>query len=120
MLGGPGRGRPRSRGVPGAGLSLEQVSLAEARRRVAFSVLLPPGDRFGSPVEVYLGAFPPGGRLTLAYRARVGLSVAGPSGEGLLLTQFRGRVNDVAIRKLLAVGVRRQERGCSRPGCKSR
>lgn len=91
----------------GATLSFgERVGSADARRGLSFPPLLPPPGVFGTPDEFYLSPFPTGGRLTVVYRARDGLPVAAPGGEGLLLTQFRGGVSDVAIRKLLDGGVR--------------
>ena len=94
----------------GSTLSLgERVDVAQARRGLSFSPLLPPAGGLGTPDELYLSPFPKGGRLTVVYRARDGLPVAGPGGEGLLLTQFRGGVADVAIRKLLGGGVRMEQ-----------
>ena len=93
----------------GSTLSLgERVDLAAARRGLSFPPLLPPGH-LGTPDEFYLSPFPTGGRLTVVYRARDGLPTAGPGGEGLLLTQFRGGVADVAIRKVLGGGVRLEQ-----------
>jgi hypothetical protein len=87
----------------------ERVDLAEARRGLSFLPLLPPPGGLGPPDEAYLSPFPKGGRLTVVYRARDGMPAVGPGGEGLLLTQFRGSVTDVAIRKLLDAGVRIQQ-----------
>lgn len=106
------RDRDPSRPPPplGATLSLgERVDSADARRGLSFPPLLPPPSGLGAPDEFYLSPFPKGGRLTVVYQARDGLPAAGPGGVGLLLTQFRGGVADVAIRKLLGGGVRLEQ-----------
>jgi hypothetical protein len=82
------------------------VSTAEAQRSVAFAVLGPEPDRFGTPDAVYLGAPPPGGQVSLVYRAREGLPPAETIGIGMLFTQFRGSVDTPFVEKLLAAGTR--------------
>jgi hypothetical protein len=103
--------RPAAPAPPlGSTLSLgERLDSADARRGLSFLPLLPPPSGLGLPDEFYVSPFPKGGRLTVLYRARDGLPAAGPGGEGLLLTQFRGDVTDVAIRKLLGGGVRLEQ-----------
>lgn len=106
------RYRDPSRPIPplGSTLSLgERVDLAEVQRRLSFPPLLPAPGGLGTPDESYLSPFPKGGRLTVVSRARDGLPAVGPGGEGLLLTQFPGGVNDVAVRKLADVGVRLEQ-----------
>lgn len=101
------RTRPPVAGA-GARLSLgERVSLAEARRGVSFEVLLPAGR--GKPDEVYLADTPSGGRISLLYRARPGLPPAAGSSVGLLVTEFRARIDDQLLRKAIGGGVHLQD-----------
>ena len=101
----------------GSTLSLgERVEPADARRGLAFPPLLPPPGGLGTPDEFYLSPFPKGGRLTVVCQARDGLPAAGPGGVGLLLTQFRGGVSDVAVRKLVGGGVRLEQVTVAGPG----
>jgi hypothetical protein len=86
----------------------EQTTLAEARRRVSFPVLLPAG-RLGAPDEVYYATSPPGGRVTLLYRAAPELPEASLTGAGLLLTQFKAEVDQAFTRKVIDAGVRVEE-----------
>ncbi|MDQ4096754.1 MAG: hypothetical protein M3144_02645, partial [Actinomycetota bacterium] len=105
---GDSRTPPTTAGV-GSGLALgEMTSLAEARRRVTFPVVLPP-ERLGPPDEVYYSASPPGGRVTFLYRAAPGLPEASLTGAGLLLTQFRAEVDEAFTRKVIDLGVRVEE-----------
>jgi hypothetical protein len=69
----------------------ERVSLAEARRRIAFPVLLLPADSAGSPDEVYVRSYPSGGAVTLVYG-----SARRPR---LLLSQWRGGTYEPVLRK---------------------
>ncbi len=89
----------------GARLSLgARVSLAEARRRVTFDVLLPNGR--GQPDEIYVADTPSGGRVSLLYRPRPGLPEAAASGAGLLVTEFRARIPGAVLQKIVGPGVR--------------
>ncbi len=89
----------------GSGMSLgEPVPLAEARRRLTFTPLLPPASALGVPDAAYVSPFPSGGRLTVVYGARPGLPEAASTGEGLLLTEFRGEIDAAAVRKQLTAG----------------
>jgi hypothetical protein len=98
---------PPANGV-GARLSLgERVSLAEARRRVAFELLLPAG--YGQPDEVYLAKTPSGGRVSLVYRPRSALPPAPGSSVGLLVTEFRARIEDPLLRKAIGPDVRLED-----------
>jgi hypothetical protein len=81
-----------------------RVSLAEARREIAFDVLLPAPDRFGPPDEVYVGSAPSGGRVTLLYRSGPDLPPAAPTGVGLLLTEFRAEIDEGFINKFVVNG----------------
>lgn len=75
----------------GASLRLgERVPLDEARRRVAYPVVVPTLPDFGPPDEVYVDESLASGQVALVYRARPGLPAAAETGVGLLITQFRG------------------------------
>jgi hypothetical protein len=85
-------------GRAGGGLGLGQrTTLAAARARVGFRVLVPAD----APEEVYVASSPPGGRVTLAYRPRRGLPRARGTGAGLLITELRGRQDATLIDKSL-------------------
>jgi hypothetical protein len=91
----------------GARFSLgDRVSLAEARKRVTFDVLLP--SRRGQPDEIYVANTPSGGRVSLLYRPRPGLPQAAASGVGLLVTEFRARIPET-LRKIIGPGVRLED-----------
>jgi hypothetical protein len=91
----------------GRGPSLGRpVSLTQARRRVSFTVLVPPTRRFGAPAEAYVASHPSGGTVTLLYRGHRGLPPAVPSNVGLLVTEFRAQIQDAVIRKVIGPGVR--------------
>ena len=94
---------------PGGRLDLglgERVTLAEARRRVTFPVLLPAAAGFQAPDAVFVDRDrPPGGRVDLVYRARPGLPPSQFTDAGLLVTQFRGRLTDDFIKKVTVGGL---------------
>jgi hypothetical protein len=95
--------------APGARLDLglgERVSLAEARRRVAFPVLVPTAAGFDRPDAVFVNqAVPAGGRVDLVYRARPGLPASSFTDVGLLITEFRGRVEPDFLKKVTGAGM---------------
>ncbi|MPZ14855.1 MAG: hypothetical protein GEU73_10615 [Chloroflexi bacterium] len=68
----------------------EPVTLAEARSRVAYRVLVPTLPELGAPDEVYVGEPPRGGQVALVYRERPGVPLAPETDIGVLLTQFDG------------------------------
>src|SRR5207248_8060167 len=86
--------------APGEALGLGRaMSLDEARRRVGFAILLPTQGSLGAPDAVFFVDFPPGGQVSLVYRARPGLPDAGKGGIGLLLTEFRGDLEQPLLSK---------------------
>jgi hypothetical protein len=87
----------------------EQVELAEARQRLPFDVLLPRTRRFGQPDEVYVANTPSGGRVSLVFSPRSGLPPAAESGVGLLVTEFRARIPDQVLRKVIGPDVHLEE-----------
>jgi hypothetical protein len=82
------------------------LSLAQARSRVRFTVLVPPASQFGAPAEAYASSTPSGGSVTLLYRARPGLPAAAGSNVGLLVTEYQAQIDDTFIRKATGAGVR--------------
>jgi hypothetical protein len=105
---------------PGERLDLglgRRVSLAEARRLVAFPVLVPTAAGFQAPDAVFVDRDrPPGGRVDLVYRARPGLPASQFTDVGLLVTQFRGRLTDDFIKKVTAGGLVEQVEVAGQPG----
>lgn len=90
----------------GEGLFLGgRVSLVEARRSVAYEVLVPTLPELGSPDEVYLDAGIGDGMVSLVYRSRPGIPPATQTGAALLVTEFRARIDEELIdKKLLGTG----------------
>ena len=66
----------------------QRTTLDEARGSLRFEPVVP--EAAGPPDGVYVAKGPPGGLLSLAYRARAGLPEAKSTGLGLLVTEFRG------------------------------
>jgi len=86
----------------GGGLQLGRpFTLAEAQSRVSYRILLPKGSGLGSPDEVYVSTRSPGEVVSLVYRARPGLP-ASQAGVGLLLTEFRARLDGELISQKVA------------------
>jgi hypothetical protein len=106
--------------TPGARLELglgERVTLAEARRRVAFPVLVPGATGFERPDAVFVDeAAPTGGRVDLVYRARPGLPASSFTDAGLLLTQFRGQPTPDFLKKVTRMGLVEQVTVGGEPG----
>ena len=82
-----------------------QVTLAQARRAVAFRLLVPSAPGFERPDAVFVGHAPPGGRVDLVWRARPGLPASPFTDAGLLLTEFRADLApDLFFKKLVGAG----------------
>ena len=91
--------------APGSGLRLgEKVGLAEAGRRVDFPVQVP--SSLGPPDSVYVDAAAAETVVSLVYRPGPELPEAGSTGVGLLLSQFRGRLETDVLAKFLGPGSR--------------
>jgi hypothetical protein len=89
----------------GSELGLGQPSTLEAARlAVPFAVRVPTDPALGSPEAVYVGQPPASGRVELVYRAKAALPPAGPGGEGLLVTQFEGRTEQILMEKMIGPG----------------
>jgi len=100
---------PSTPTVDRLGLGQRLSGLADARARVAYSVLAPTLPELAVPDEVYLGAPPAGGQLSLVYRPRPDLPAAAETGVGLLFTQFRGSLQPEFFGKGLPPGTRLDE-----------
>ena len=107
QLGGPPP--PTVTTTPGTRLELglgDRVTLEEARRRVAFPVLVPTAAGLGRPDAVFVNeAVPAGGRVDLVYRARPGLPASPFTDVGLLVTEFQGRPTPEFLKKVTRLGV---------------
>jgi hypothetical protein len=104
---------------PGARLELglgERVTLAQARRRVAFPVLVPTAAGFQRPDAVFVNTQPEGGRVDLVYRARPGLPPSPYTDAGLLVTEFQGTLTPDFIKKVVGGGLVEEVRVAGQPG----
>jgi hypothetical protein len=78
----------------------EEVAPAQATQQVDFDVLVPTVDGLPKPV-VYVDDDPPGGRVSLVYPAGPGLPETEETGVGMLVMQFRGRLELPFLEKLV-------------------
>jgi hypothetical protein len=95
-----------------AGVSLglgRQFGLEEARALAPFPVLLPAQAELGAPDEVWLNTSWFGDQVALVYRARPGLPLAAETGVGLLLVQFRARLEPGMLGKTLGPDTRLEQ-----------
>jgi hypothetical protein len=117
-LGGPPP--PTVTTTPGGRLELglgDRVTLEEARRRVAWPVLVPAAAGLGQPDAVYVNeAVPSGGRVDLVYRARPGLPPSPFTDVGLLITEFQGQPTPEFLKKVTVMGVVEQVTVGGEPG----
>ncbi|MEO8745092.1 MAG: hypothetical protein ABI334_09710 [Candidatus Dormiibacterota bacterium] len=80
----------------------DPTTLNQAQQQVTWSVSIP--TSLGTPDEVYLQQPPDGpsqGEVTLVYKARPGIPVAGQTGVAVLVTEARGGVNQDFFGKIL-------------------
>ena len=80
------------------------ASLEEARSAVAWPVLVPDDPLLGPPDEIYLDLAHRDGAVSLVWGARQGLPTASTTGAGLLLTEFRGSINERFFQKFVGPG----------------
>jgi hypothetical protein len=78
-----------------------RTNLAGARKFAAFHVLVPSLPTIRRPDEIYVNRSPPGGSVSLVYRARPGLPETRQTGVGLLVTEFRSTHGQVWLGKEL-------------------
>jgi len=79
------------------------TTLERARDQVSFPVEVPHGQHLG-PAEVYVSVEPAGGRVSLVYRARPGLRAGQFTGVGALITEFKGGIDTVFVKKIIGGG----------------
>ncbi|MDQ1391025.1 MAG: hypothetical protein QOF30_2 [Acidimicrobiaceae bacterium] len=82
----------------------EPVTLAQASARIGFPVRLPALAPFDRPDAVYFATPPPEGEVTLAYLPGPDLPGTPQTGVGLLLTEFRARLEAGFFGKLAGPG----------------
>jgi hypothetical protein len=92
---------PTTPTTPGAAVGADlgpgvHVTLAEAKRRASFRVVVPTLDSLPAP-EVYFASSLPGGQVALVY---------GPAGNRLLLTQFQATPGFPYIQKSVGPGTK--------------
>jgi hypothetical protein len=96
---------PRSPGVLGSslGLGTPAISVADAQRQVPWKVVMP--STLGLPDAVYVKLAPNGGpsqgEVTLVYASAPGIQPSGQTGVAVLVTEARGRVNEIYFQKVL-------------------
>ena len=85
----------------------QRVSFEEAEDKVEFDVRRP--TALGSPEIVLYRSSPPGGMITLVYEPNLEVGETSVEGVGLLLTQFKGRLDSPYFQKAVGSGSRVQE-----------
>lgn len=83
-----------------------RLTLAEARARVGFPILVPSDVVLGEPDDVYVDAVAGGSRVTLVYRDRAALPVSREAGVSALVVEVRGRVEEGFFAKAAGPGTR--------------
>jgi hypothetical protein len=86
----------------------EHATLDEARRRVDFEVLVPTAAGLPEPV-VYVDDDPPGGRVSFVYRIGPGLPRTEQTGVGMLVMEFRARIDRPFLEKVVHEAERVEE-----------
>jgi len=82
------------------------TTLENAQSQLAWKIEVPPS--LGRPDEVYVKEppdGPSGGEVTLVYAQRPDFRVSGQTGVSVLVTEARGKVNEVFFQKMLGPGV---------------
>ncbi|MFN2593542.1 MAG: hypothetical protein ABR579_01480 [Actinomycetota bacterium] len=96
---------PLATPTPATNLFLgSKTTLTEAQAQVRFQVSVPDADLVGAPSNVYLSAFPPGGRVSLIYEPSDELPEAAETGLGMLVTEFGADINPDFVKKLISSG----------------
>ena len=94
-------GTPGAPGVPGATMGLgERIELAELDARAGFHVEWPGDPSIGPPDAAYIDD-QRGGQVSLVWAAAAGRPATLEPGVGLLLSQFRGDVDEGFFEKAL-------------------
>lgn len=79
--------------LPSAGLGA-LVSLADAKARAGYPVLVPADPQLGVPDEVYLRAVPNSTAVSFVYTSRAGIPVSAQAGVAAIVTEFGGATVD--------------------------
>ena len=88
-------------GPPGTGLDLgDPIAVSAAGDTVDFPLLLPPRERYGSPVSAWLLA----GRLSLVWQPGPELPATTDRDVGLILSEFRGSIDRGYFEKVIDQG----------------
>ncbi len=91
-----------SAGPPGSTLRFgDAVTLAEARARAGYPLLVPSDPRLGPPDAVWIDDLK---RVTMVWIPRPGLPPESQSGLGLVVSQFPGRIDPGYFEKILHPG----------------
>jgi hypothetical protein len=89
-------------GPPGSGLGLGvQTTLADARQRSSFPLLLPTDPRLGPPDTVWVDAV---GRVTLVWARRTGFPDTIVPGVSVIVSEFPGSIDPGYFQKILGEG----------------
>ena len=104
---------PRSPGsIPSPTPSVDQitlgepVTLAEARQRAGFTLIVPTDPALGSPDAVYVRALQGSTAVSFAYRVRVGIPVSAQAGLSALVTEFGGHLEPAVLGKVVPQGTK--------------
>jgi hypothetical protein len=93
---------------PGTPLDLgRRTTMADAQSAVKFKIAVPAD--LGEPDAVYVVSGIPGGEVALAYSPRPGIPLVKQTGLGVLVTEFRGDLNQGFMGKSLGPGTTLQE-----------
>ncbi|MFN2521067.1 MAG: hypothetical protein ABR525_08490 [Candidatus Limnocylindria bacterium] len=97
----PGASGSAATASPGAAALGETVSIADARQRAGFAVVLPSDAALGAPDEVHVRAIPGGLQVNAVYRVRPGVPTSPVAGVAALFSEFRGSVDPGLFVKVL-------------------
>jgi hypothetical protein len=86
----------------------EQATLTEARRQVTFEVRVPTTEGLPEPI-VYVDDHPTGGRISLVYAVGPGLPQTEETGVGMLVMEFRARIDLPFLEKVVHEAERIEE-----------
>jgi hypothetical protein len=92
-------------GPLGSNLDLgDPITLAEATSNVRFSVFVPASPTLGAPDVVYFGSRLVGGQVSLVYGPGAGRPAPTESGVSILVTEFRGDLEERLAQKSVGPG----------------
>lgn len=90
--------------IDDAGFLGRSTTLPSARTQAGFHVQTPTLDRLGEP-QVHVAGDGDRSRVSLVYPASGELPAIGETDAGLLITQFRGRIDADLLHKIVGAGV---------------